>query len=202
MRAVIFSGGEIGDGTFYTKREGDYIICADSGYGYCSAFDITPDILIGDFDSLSDYEFENIIRYKKEKDETDTLLAVNLALEKGYKDIVIYGALGGREDHSIANIYLLKKIVDSGAEGIIEGGKNRIMLINKSTKIKRGNLKYLSVIPLFGGAEGVTLHGVKYPLENYEMAADDTIGVSNEIVSDCGEITVEKGYLLIIMSSD
>lgn len=202
MRAVIFSGGEIGDGTSYRRQKGDYIICADGGYGHCAAFGITPDILIGDFDSLTDYSCKNIIRCKKEKDETDTYLAVRLALEKGYGEIVIYGALGGRADHSLANIYLLKMILDGGTDGLIDSGKNKIFLINKSVTIRRGDFKYISVFPVFGPVSGVTLRGVKYPLENYEMAADDTIGISNEIVDSCGEITLEKGYLLIIMSSD
>ena len=150
MRAVIFSGGEMGEDTNYVPLHGDYIICADSGYRYCALLGIKPDILIGDFDSLTDYAGENVIRHKKEKDETDTHLAVKLAFEKGYKKIVIYGALGGREDHALANIYLLKKILDNGADGLIDSGKNKLFVIDKYVKIKRGEAKYISVLPIFG----------------------------------------------------
>ena len=202
MRAVIFSGGELGEGSNYIPHSGDYIICADSGYENCLRSGAKPDIVIGDFDSLNDYSGDNIIRFKKEKDETDTLLAVNHALKKGYKKIIIFGALGGREDHAIGNIYLLKKILDFGAEGIIDSGKNKIMLTDKSIRIKKEKDKYLSLLPAFGSVSGLTLKGMKYELDNYFMSPGDTIGLSNEILDEYGDIILEKGYLLIFICSD
>ena len=202
MRAVIFAGGDLDGDTVYTPQSGDVVICADSGYKNCMAAGAKPDVVLGDFDSMPDYGDSGALRYKSEKDETDTLLAVNYAMEKGCGEIVILGALGGRLDHEIANIYLLKKILDGGAEGIIDGGKNKILLVNKEMCLKRGNSKYVSVFPVFGDAEGVTVTGTKYTLDNFRLRAGDTVGVSNEIVEPQAKIRVKNGYLLVLMCSD
>ena len=202
MRAIIFTGGDIGEGTSYRPQDSDFIICADSGYRHCMMFGIKPDIVMGDFDSMPDYNGENAVRYKKEKDETDTLLAVEIALEKGCEEIIIFGALGGRLDHELANICLLKKILDSGACGIIDSGKNKILLINKRLRLMRGESKYVSIFPAFGEAVGVTLKGMKYTLTSRTLSPGDTIGISNEIMDEYGEIDVKKGYLLVLLCSD
>lgn len=202
MRAIIFTGGDIGEDTSYIPKDGDLVICADSGYRHCTALGIKPDIVMGDFDSMPDYYGENVIRFKCEKDETDTLLAVDYAIEKGCGEIVIFGALGGRRDHEIANVYLLKKMLDQGVKGVIDDGKNKMFLINEKTYLDRGESKYLSIFPIFGAAEGESISGTKYTLENYALSVDDTVGISNEIVKPQAKINLKKGYLLVLLCSD
>ena len=201
-KIMIFSGGELGKGTGYIPLDGDYIICADGGLRHCISFGLKPDIVVGDFDSLDGYAGDNALKYKKEKDETDTQLAVRLALEKGIKEIVIFGALGGRQDHALANIYLLKEIVDSGANGVINDGKNVIRLINRDTVIKNTGKKYISVFPIFGKAVGVSLKGMKYRLDDHAFEEGDILGISNEFTGESGEISIKSGYLLVILSED
>src|SRR3990167_2962187 len=116
-RAVIFSNGKIGDINFYKKfiNKNDKIICADGGLRFAKKLGIKPDILIGDFDSLKKSDFSGlnknktkVLRFPKEKDKTDTQLALEYALSSGAGEIIMLGSLGGRVDHMLANIHILR----------------------------------------------------------------------------------------------
>lgn len=201
MRAVIFSGGHVDETFRFTPLEGDYIICADNGIAHARALGVKPQMLIGDFDSIFG-EYNDIPKkvFKREKDETDTRLAVDHALELGYMNILIIGALGGRADHSLANIFLLEYIWSRGGQGILEDGQNRLKLTDKPTKLAKEEGAYVSLLPMFGDVTGVTLSGMKYPLDNYHMKMGDAIGISNEVTADEGFVAFKKGLLLIIAS--
>ena len=118
-RCVIFGGGQIGDPEQIKNlvRQEDYLICADSGYRHCVQLGFSPQLVLGDFDSYagvvqSDCE---LLRYPIEKDDTDTMLAVKQALQRGYERLVLVGMLGGRLDHTLANIQTLVYAVEHGA---------------------------------------------------------------------------------------
>jgi thiamine pyrophosphokinase len=203
-RAVILTGGEILDINSFVKHEDDFYICADIGMKNAKLLSITPHVAIGDFDSYQGDIPESAleITHPPEKDKTDTELAVEYALEHNFGEIEIWGGTGGRLDHTIANIYLLLRIYESGAKGALRDGKNKAVIINENTSVAKGDEEYITVLPIFGKAEGVTLLGTKYPLINHTLSEGDIIGISNEIVCDRVDISIKSGWLLIIASKD
>lgn len=181
--------------------DSDYIICADGGYKYKTLLGRECDIVVGDFDSLGTVpETDNKIVAPTEKDETDMMLAVNLGLEKGYRDFVLLGALGGeRNDHSVANIQLLHYITSKGARGTIYHGNEVFTAFSKGTLTLGADLEgYVSVFSLADESRGVTIENLKYTLENATLYSYMPIGVSNEFLGKESSITVEEGTLLVV----
>jgi len=195
----------------YKSCNGDIYIAADSGIETALKFDINPDILIGDFDSIktdkyNKYKTENIkiIKYPAIKDDTDSMLAVKHALELNYKNIVIIGGIDGRIDHTLANLSLLKYINNRGAFGSITNGYNKISyLANSSFKIYK-NYKYVSIMPVSSEINGLTLEGFKYNLNNAKVMFEEPYTVCNEIADDLsyGEIFISDGEILICECDD
>ena len=179
----------------------DYIICADGGYKYKSLLGRECDMVVGDFDSFGRVpETENKIVAPTVKDETDMMLAVTLGLEKGYRDFVLLGALGGeRNDHSVANIQLLHYITSKGARGTIYHGDEVFTAFSDGTLKLGAELKgYISVFSLSNESRGVTIENLKYTLDNATLYSYMPIGVSNEFLGKESRITVRDGALLII----
>lgn len=185
-------------------EEGSYIIAADKGLEYLKKKDIVPDIIIGDFDSLGHIpEENNIIAHTPEKDDTDMMLSVKYALTKGFKEIIIYGGLGGsRFDHSLANIQTLAYIAQHNAHGFLIGEKSTCTVI-KNSKILFNKTwkKGISVFSLGNMAKGVTLSGLKYELNDYDLTCDFPLGVSNEFTGVPATVGVNDGLLLVILNS-
>lgn len=180
-------------------------ICADSGYRHTLRLGIVPDIIIGDFDSYSGElpEAAEIIRTVPEKDDTDTLMALKKAIELGYKDIYLFGALGGKRiEHSIANIQTMIYAHEHGCKLTILG-ESAIYLQGQETcrYAKEEGGSYMSVFALTGSADIEYLRGVKYPLENYTMTPSFPIGVSNEITSGYAELKIKSGLALVILTA-
>ncbi len=195
-------------------EEGDLCIACDAGLIYAQQMGILPDLIVGDFDSLSESgpmavatlkeiaenDPDRIVKLNVRKDDTDTIKAIKIALEKGYKKFYLYGALGGsRIDHSLANIQSLLFIKHNGGRGYIMDADKMLMIAeNETIKFHRGNSGYLSIFALSEKAKGVTLKGLMYTLENGNLTNDFPLGVSNEfIIDEEAEITVEEGTLLI-----
>ena len=179
----------------------DYIICADGGYKYKNLLGRECDMAVGDFDSLGRVpDTENKIVAPTVKDETDMMLAVNLGFEKGYRDFVIFGALGGeRNDHSVANIQLLHYITSKGARGTIYHGDEIFTAFSDGTlKLSAENEGYVSVFSLTNESRGVTIRNLKYTLEDATLYSYMPIGVSNEFIGKESSITVEEGSLLVV----
>ncbi|WP_244261649.1 thiamine diphosphokinase [Anaerococcus hydrogenalis] len=130
-KCYIFAGGEF-DGFFDQVKEGDYIIGADKGYTYIEKIGLRPHIIIGDFDSAKKPDFENKIVLKPEKDETDLYAAINIGIKKGYKKIIVYGALGGRISHTIANIKILEDFKKKGIDIELKNKNQRLFVIDKN----------------------------------------------------------------------
>jgi thiamine pyrophosphokinase len=176
-----------------------FIIAADAGYNTLMQSGITPNLAVGDFDSLEAVpDFKNVIKVPKEKDGTDMSLAVKQGMSLGYNLFIIDGGLGGRLDHTLANLQLLKEINLKKSHGILLGKDIGITAItNESVGLTSDNRGVLSVFSFGNKAEGVTLEGLKYPLDNYKMTDNYPIGVSNEFTDKQASITVKSGSLII-----
>ncbi len=198
-RAVIMAGADITDYSFYTPLSGDYVICADRGYLHARKLGVTPAVLLGDFDSLGEPVPENVkvLQFPAEKDETDLQIAIRHAVDAGFKKIYGIGTQGGRTDHFLANIGLLQRARLWGCEMILEDCDSRIRLLHGSLTLPRRKNFYLSVIP-FPGDAVVSLSGVKYPLSAATLTVGDTLGISNEIISETATVCVHTGAALIL----
>ena len=184
-------------------RKSDFVIACDSGYLHAVKAGIVPDLLVSDFDSFDGIlnPSMEIIRATPEKDDTDTLLALKEAMHRGYDDIMIVGALGGRIDHTLANISLTAFAAKNGAICHLIDEHHQIFAIkDDSIMVKRGYWKWLSVFAMDREVKGVTLRGLKYPLHDAELTNTYPIGVSNEFVDSAAIVTAEQGTLLVVLS--
>lgn len=184
----------------------DYIIAADGGQNRAREFGLQPDCVIGDFDSTTlDEDFDCIyITYPAEKDLTDTEAALTHALEKGCRNVILLGGMGGRLDHTMGNIGLLDKYYSSFDHMEFIDGKNRMELLKDSDRtLKRdARYKYFGLVSLNAEASGIDIRGAKYELTGASLERASTLGVSNEFKEDTVEICVQDGILLIVRSAD
>lgn len=187
-------------GEFPILQSDDLLIAADAGYLHLQKLNMEPHILLGDFDSMSAPENKDIIVHPVMKDDTDTMLAVKLGIEKGYTEFVIYGALGGeRTDHTVANIQSLAFIAEKGGKGTLVGNGELFTLIkNTAIEIFKGVNPTFSVFAYGGEAEGVAIKGSLFDVENASLSPFFPLGVSNKIKEEKVRISVENGYLLIV----
>lgn len=210
-KCFIVGAGDLTVGAL-SKGEEDFLIAVDGGLSYCGVLGEEPDLIIGDFDSLTEKEREalellekqavdRVIRLKPEKDDTDMLYALKWALERGYREFRIYGATGGRLDHTLANIQCLLYLKNHGAAGYLMDGNSMVLVLKNETVQFQENLEgYLSLFSLGERAEGVTIRGMKYPLEGYTVTNDYPIGISNEFIGEKAQVSVEKGELVCLIS--
>ncbi len=208
--AFIYTGGTVFDEYVIEKPEkGDLIIAADAGYLTAQKMGITPNIVLGDFDTLGD---ENIpdgvecLRVPAEKNDTDTQLAVRTAIERGAGEIVIVGGLGGRIDHTLSTLAILEDLWERKNDriyAILTDGKNRVRFIRGSGVIlPRSQYRYFSLIAADETVKGITLDGCKYPLKNGRISRRHQWAVSNEIVGNCALVEIKRGGAWIIESMD
>ncbi len=203
MRAYIYIGGEIDPaGITEVPEKDDLTIAADSGWHNAKALGVTPKILVGDFDSVGTLpEAEEVFALPPEKDRTDTQMAVDLALSRGARDLVIIGGLSGRLDHTLSNIGILSYLHQNKCHGILTDGKNRVRYIkNGGAILPRSNFDYFGIIALSGKVKGVTLDGCKYPLKKATLQRLCQYAVSNEIHGNCALVEVGKGEVLVVES--
>lgn len=182
--------------------EDAYIIAADSGYYVLKEMGIMPNLVVGDFDSYTSELPDNceIIKAAVEKDDTDTILAVKIALSKGYKDIVIASSIGGRLDHTYANIQTLAYISEHGGQGSLLGEDDVVHFLNAGEYVFNiADNMYFSIFS-YSATAIVTTNGTKYNLSKYCLTNSFPLGVSNEIVEKKCKLKVEKGQILVIFS--
>ena len=186
----------------FTKKDGDIVIAADGGYKYLQRAGIKPDIVIGDFDSLGKApEGEKIIRLKPEKDVTDTSAAVSEGIKCGYSRFNIYGASGGRIEHTLANIQLIASLAEKNMQASIFYGSTVITAITaKTLRFDSAYNGYISIFAHSDKCTGVCLRGLKYPLENAELSNLFPLGVSNEFLGVESEIVIGNGTAIIVYS--
>ncbi len=181
------------------KNDGDLIIAADSGINHLEKFGVQPDIAVGDFDSLGFVpDCAEVIKHPVMKNDTDTILAVKTGFERGYNEFVIYGGVGGRPDHTFANYQTLCYISRRGGRGYLcFNGYTACCITNSEIEFSERE-GTVSVFAMSGTAEGVTLEGVLYPLENAVLEYSFPLGVSNEFTGTTAKMSVKNGTLLII----
>lgn len=191
---------------------GQNIIAVDKGLEVLHELNIMPNHVVGDFDSISEevlryYQNNSQIifyKYNPQKDNTDTDIAIQLAIELKSDRITIMGALGKRMDHTLANIHILKYALDAKIPCQIIDANNKIYLIKEKYTLYKEKMygKYISLIPLTTTAEGITLKGFQYPLKNEVLSIGTSLGVSNEIVEEIATIELKKGILVVVESRD
>ncbi len=210
MRAVIFANGLITDDERVHKylESGDLIIAADGGALHCARLGIIPDYLIGDFDSLLESDLDQfiaqetvMIRHPARKDYTDLELALLHARSLGVEDILVFGGLGARWDQTLANLLLpasiglkdtkIRLVDDQQVLTMLHGGENYSILGEPGDVV--------SLIPVSGGAHGVTTQGLEYPLEGETLHFGASRGISNSLTGKQGSISLEQGSLLCVV---
>lgn len=186
-----------------TLTESDLVIAADGGYDHLLQIGLRADVVIGDFDSVTSSEiWEDTIceklTYPPEKDDTDMMLAIKLGLSRGFGQFNIYGGLGGRLDHTIANIQALSFLAEHNAQGILHHPDYELTVIkNSSFTVSKDKTGYISVFSLSDTSENVTIKGLEYELEGATLTNLFPLGVSNAATGKKGIISVERGTLLI-----
>lgn len=215
MRGLIITGGNIRDEFACEKiKTGGYdmIMAADSGMDFLYRNHLTPDIIVGDFDSV-DHDALDFFREDKRiefcrldpvKDDTDTEYAIRDALSRGITQLTILGGTGSRLDHVFGNISLLGIGLEENVEIELVDEHNRVRMIDKPLSIRRDEQfgRFVSLIPYTGNVEHVTLTGFKYTLDDYTMGGFNSLGVSNEIKEEVARIEFSSGILLVIESVD
>ena len=195
---IIFCAGSF-DKLLRPMQKTDFIIAADGGFQHTQSLGLSPNVVLGDFDSLG-YVPEGAERFPAEKDDTDTMLAIRCGLSHGHRRFFIYGSLDGpRLDHTIANFQALQFLADHQAQGFLIGTEFIATVIkNASISFPTENSGILSVFCLGGEAQGVYLSGLKYPMQNGTFHAGFPLGVSNHFTGAAATISVADGSLLVL----
>ncbi|MFH0802365.1 MAG: thiamine diphosphokinase [bacterium] len=205
-RVVILAAGKKERAQFYRSflRSGDILLCADGGAMEARKIGVVPDAVIGDFDSFEgkippSWKATRFLKFPCEKDKTDLELALDEAFDVNPDEILIVGGLGGRLDHSLANILLLSKGLERGV---------RIRLISEEVEVlllKRGEARIsgkpgelISLIPFSEKVSGIDLEGFRYVMKKGELSFGSTRGISNELAASEGIISIASGLLLVV----
>lgn len=218
MQSLIISGGSLNKDfalSYIRKYSFGFTVAADRGMDFFYEHKIIPDYIVGDFDSadpgvlqyfrnLHDGQRPEILQFEPEKDETDTELAIRIAIQQGCDDIHLLGAMGSRADHMLGNLHLLGAAMKQGVVCRMVDENNRIRMICQGMSLRReeqyGN--YVSLFPFTPQVKGLTLTGFQYPLKEYTLECYHSLGVSNEIIAEEAEISFQEGVLLVVESKD
>ena len=182
----------------FHPASGDLVIAADGGYAQLGG--VSADLVVGDFDSLGYVPAgETVVRHPARKDDTDTMLAARIGLERGYRAFLLLGGVGGRLDHTIANIQTLAFLRRSGARAALIGeGETITMLQNGRLRFRAGLTGAVSVFSYGAAAEGVYERGLSFALSDATLTHDNPLGISNAFTGEAAEISVRNGSLLVI----
>jgi thiamine pyrophosphokinase len=213
-KILIITGGQVDDSFLnkqLDKEQYKLLIVADHGLMAADRLKLKPDFIVGDFDSVSPSVLDKyrnastpIQTFPKEKDKTDTQIAIELALSKHATSIDIIGATGSRLHHALANIHLLLQPLKQKVHACIIDGNNKIYLRDNSFTLdmdkQYGN--YVSLLPYGEKVSGLTLKGFLYPLDHIIYESGCSLGISNEIVEKEAFVEFEDGILIVIESMD
>lgn len=183
---------------------GDLVIAADQGYDRALALGIVPDLAVGDFDSRGEApDFENRIVLPVRKDDTDVGYAVKLGFERGFCDFVVYGAVGGLLDHTLANVAIAHDIAVRGGNSLFIGEEYTFTVLhNRSVEFPARSGGRISVFALGGTARGVEIKGLSYEVEDFTLPCTAHVGVSNEFIGKPASVGVKEGDLLVVCRTD
>lgn len=215
MKYVIISGGQIDDDfalKYLQQNNFDAMIAADSGMNFLHRNNIVPDIIAGDFDSVSADSLDaftkmrdvEIMKLNPIKDDTDTEFVIREAIRRGATEITVLGATGTRLDHVLGNMHLLGIGVQENIRIELVDAYNRICMISGEAEIRKDEQfgDFVSFLPIDGTVNGVTLEGFKYPLKDAVIPSFSSLGISNEIVGETAKVKIQEGVLLMIESRD
>ena len=211
MDCIIVASGNL----FFSQKikrlikKANLIIAADGGATHLRRMNLIPHFIIGDMDSIGpdDRQFfkDNqtpIITHPSRKDSTDTDLCIDFAREKGVSSITLIGVTGNRLDHTLSNIFLLRKLEDAGIKARILDANNEIYLVKDHLTLTGNIGELLSVIPISDRVTGLTLKGLEYPLENATISMGSSLGISNYFHRTDVSISIKTGILLVTKSRD
>jgi thiamine pyrophosphokinase len=211
-RAIIFANGEVSDleAARASLRPDDFLVAADGGLRYFRALGILPQVVVGDLDSIratDEAALEaigvRVERFPARKDETDLELALRLAVREApaeaARDILIFGALGGRWDQTLANLLLLAHPDFRAVRVRLVDGRQQIYLVQGQAVVEGQPGDTVSLIALNGDALGVTTDGLEYPLQRGTLRFGSTLGISNVLVGTRATVTVESGLVACVV---
>lgn len=179
----------------------DFIVCADSGYSFAKKAGLTPNLIIGDFDSLKEELPQNteVVKLNTHKDDTDTEHCVMECIRRGYKDFLLLGSIGGRTDHTFANIATLAFLSEYNYNGIARNNGEEIRILKEgSYEINNKKGLIFSVFPYGCESVNVTYKGAEYMLNNKTLTYNVSRGISNVFVDDEAEITINRGRAILL----
>lgn len=201
-RCVIIGGADICDYAYVRKclKSDDFIMMCDSGLKHMQELGVTPDLIVGDFDSHCNphMDVETIV-LPCEKDDTDTVFAVKEGLKRGYCDYLLLGAAGGRLDHTLGNVSILLYLDSLGKTVVLVDDYADMEIVSHKAAYIEDSYRYFSLLNISGKAKGVGIENAKYPLENAEITCEYAYGISNEVIpGKTAKVTVADGKLLLI----
>jgi len=204
-RIIIFANGELTnkEKARALLHDDDFIIAADGGTRHVFALGLTPNVIVGDLDSLpenfkpSTFNGE-IVLYPKDKNETDLELAIQHALTFNPEKIIILAALGGRLDQTLANIALIGNLQPAICNLQLNDGIEEVFFCHEQVQVNGANGDIVSLIPWQGEVTGVVITGLKWRLQNETLYPQKTRGISNEMIGDTATIQINSGLLLIV----
>lgn len=206
---AIITGGEKDRTSFeYWCKGADQIIGVDGGALWLLNEELPIDLAMGDFDTIGELGVArltqkniHIEKYGAEKDYTDTELAIEFALSRLPTEITLFGGLGSRFDHSLANLQIAWRVFKSGIKIKVIDTTNALQFTDHHLTID-DSYPFVSLLPFSQQVNGVTLDGFKYPLKDAALGWGASLGVSNELTGKKGTITVKSGDLLVIQAKD
>ncbi len=204
-RAVLFANGEAQSRATLALQGDDFLVAVDGGLHHLQALGLSPQLLIGDMDSLSAQEVEacrqagvEILRFPPAKNKTDLELALDEVLQRGYRNILIAFALGGRLDQTLANLALLSRPDLNDCAVRIDDGVTEVTLLRHTITLACQPRDVVSLLPWGGAAGGVVTHGLEYALEGETLLPWQTRGISNRCTGERFSVSLEQGALLLI----
>lgn len=206
MRIIIFANGNLPnlEKALTLLRTDDFILCADGGTRHALALGITPNVIIGDLDSVT-FDLQplaekgvQVIQHPTDKNETDLELAIDHAISLNPDQILILAALGGRMDQTLANIALLSNIQLAACNIKLTDSVEEIFFCRDQAKVEGRSGDIVSLIPWQGEVTGVFTENLRWHLHHETLYPDKTRGISNEMTADVATITIQSGLLLIV----
>jgi thiamine pyrophosphokinase len=207
-RCVIFLNGVIENDEFIKglMSKEDFILAVDGGFNHIKRLGLTPNLILGDFDS-SEYKMAlestgKIQKYDSDKNTTDGEIAIDYVVENNFDKVIIVGALGNRIDHMLSNISMLEKLSDAGISGKIMSYKNEVSFLTDELVLYRGKYKYFSVLSITDMVSGLSIKNSRYDLDDSDLHRSESLCISNEFLGETVNISLKKGKAIVIKSLD
>ncbi len=211
MKAIILLNGDIFDYEIIKRyvSADSYIIACDGGLKHCKPLGIIPNVILGDFDSVShtlleEYESKSeILRFSKDKDYTDGELGIRKAIEIGSSEVLILGGFSasGRVEHILANMFMLRILAEQNIFSVMLSEKSEVYYLMDEIEVV-SDKKFVSIVPLSDEVEVLKSKGLKYDITNDKFTFGSSRSISNEILDNAFYISIKSGKALVITSCD